>query len=952
MTTKLKTACILAGLLLFQLPVIAQKLSKTKMVQKITRKGDELVIPYEKYMLPNGLTVIVHEDHSDPIVHVDVTYHVGSAREQVGKSGFAHFFEHMMFQGSDHVADDEHFKLVSEAGGTLNGTTNGDRTNYFETVPSNQLETALWLEADRMGFLLDAVSQKKFENQRATVKNERGQSYDNRPYGLVYEKVSEAMFPYGHPYSWTTIGYMKDLDAGTLDDLKNFFLRWYGPNNATLTVGGDVKPAEVVKLAEKYFGPINRGPAVTNMKVPPVVIPKDRYISYEDNIRFPMLQISYPTVPNFHPDEVPLDLLAEILGKDKTSILYKNLTKPQKAVQASASHPCTELAGQFTFTVLPFPNQTLADMEKELRNALLEFEQTGVTDDALTRFKVSYETNLINSLSSVSGKTSTLASYQVLNGNANYLPEDLKRYKAVTKEDVMRVYNKYIKGKGAVILSVVPKGQANAVAHPDNYQVDKLGYNAPEDQYAGLTYVKAKDSFDRSKRPASGPNPVIKVPPFWKAEAGNGIKVIGAKSDEIPVVSLLFTIKGGHKMESLDPGKAGIASLTASMLNEASEKYSAEEISSRLSKLGSTISFSGGTNQTTIWVESLTKNLDSTLVLLEERLLHPKFDQVDFDRLKKQRLEAIANQKTQPGVVASNVFNRLLYGEANIKAIPVIGNTNTVATLTLEDVKAFYKANLSPTLTNLVIVGDVEQQQIMPKLAFLKKWAATKAVVPEEAKTASIDKARIYLVDKEKAAQSEIRIGYIALPFDATGDYYKSEIMNYSLGDAFSSRINLNLREDKGYTYGAGSYFSGNLYAGPYTAYAGVRSNVTDSAVMEFIKEIKNYAESGITDTELSFTRNAMGQRDALKYETAYQKANFLDDIITYNLEADFVDQQTKILKSISKAEIDALGKKYLPLDKMVIVVVGDKALIKPGLEKLGYEIVETDTDGKPLTML
>ena len=952
MTTKLKIACILAGLLLFQLPVIAQKLSKTKMVQKITRKGDELVIPYEKYMLPNGLTVIVHEDHSDPIVHVDVTYHVGSAREQVGKSGFAHFFEHMMFQGSDHVADDEHFKLVSEAGGTLNGTTNGDRTNYFETVPSNQLETALWLEADRMGFLLDAVSQKKFENQRATVKNERGQSYDNRPYGLVYEKVSEAMFPYGHPYSWTTIGYMKDLDAGTLDDLKNFFLRWYGPNNATLTVGGDVKPAEVVKLAEKYFGPINRGPAVTNMKVPPVVIPKDRYISYEDNIRFPMLQISYPTVPNFHPDEVPLDLLAEILGKDKTSILYKNLTKPQKAVQASASHPCTELAGQFTFTVLPFPNQTLADMEKELRNALLEFEQTGVTDDALTRFKVSYETNLINSLSSVSGKTSTLASYQVLNGNANYLPEDLKRYKAVTKEDVMRVYNKYIKGKGAVILSVVPKGQANAVAHPDNYQVDKLGYNAPEDQYAGLTYVKAKDSFDRSKRPASGPNPVIKVPPFWKAEAGNGIKVIGAKSDEVPVVSLLFTIKGGHKMEAVDPSKAGIASLTASMLNEASEKYSAEEISSRLSMLGSTISFSSGTNQTTIWVESLTKNLDSTLVLLEERLLHPKFDQVDFDRLKKQSMEAIANQKTQPSVVASNVFNRLLYGEGNIKAIPVIGNTNTVATLTLDDVKAFYKANLSPTLTNLVIVGDVEQQQIMPKLAFLKKWAATKAVVPEEGKTAAIDKARIYLVDKEKAAQSEIRIGYLALPFDATGDYYRSKIMNYPLGGAFGSRINLNLREDKGYTYGARSYFSGNLYAGPYTAQAGVRSNVTDSAVMEFIKEIKMYAESGISDSELRFTRNAIGQSDALKYETAYQKANFLDDIITYNLEADFVNQQTKILKSISKAEIDALGKKYLPLDKMVIVVVGDKALIKPGLEKLGYEIVETDTDGKPLTML
>ncbi len=272
--------------------------------------------------------------------------------------------------------------------------------------------------------------------------------------------------------------------------------------------------------------------------------------------------------------------------------------------------------------------------------------------------------------------------------------------------------------------------------------------------------------------------------------------------------------------------------------------------------------------------------------------------------------------------------------------------------MTLDDVKAFYKEHLSPTLTNLVIVGDVEQQQIMPKLAFLKKWAATKATMPEDGKIAKIEKTRIYLVDKEKAAQSEIRIGYIALPFDATGDFYKSKIMNYTLGGAFSSRINLNLREDKGYTYGAGSYFNGNLSAGPYMAYAGVRSNVTDSAVTEFVKEIKQYSESGITDKELSFTRNAIGQSDALKYETAYQKASFLDNIITYNLDANFVDEQTKILKSISKQEIDALGKKYLPLDKMVIVVVGDKALVKPGLEKLGYDIIETDSDGKPLTML
>src|SRR5215212_2775143 len=274
-----------------------------RLVEKVTKHGDEIVIPYEKYVLPNGLTVIVHEDHSDPVVHVDVTYHVGSAREEIGKSGFAHFYEHMMFQGSDHVADEEHFKIVTAAGGTLNGSTNRDRTNYFETVPSNQLEKMLWLEADRMGFLLDAVTQKKFEIQRATVKNERGQNYDNRPYGLALEAMSKAMYPYGHPYSWLTIGYLEDLNRSDVNDLKNFFLRWYGPNNATVTIGGDVKPAEVVKLVEKYFAPIPAGPEVKPAVLPSVSLDSNRYTSYTDNYaKVPLLLVSYPTVPNYHKD--------------------------------------------------------------------------------------------------------------------------------------------------------------------------------------------------------------------------------------------------------------------------------------------------------------------------------------------------------------------------------------------------------------------------------------------------------------------------------------------------------------------------------------------------------------------------------------------------------------------------------------------------------------------------
>ncbi|WP_311136660.1 M16 family metallopeptidase [Hymenobacter cellulosilyticus] len=290
----------------------------TRLVEKVTRKPGELVIPYEKYVLPNGLTLIVTEDHSDPLVHVDVTYHVGSAREQIGKSGFAHFFEHMMFEGSDHAPQGMFDKVIIGAGGTNNGSTNRDRTNYYETLPSNQLERALWLEADRMGFLLDAVTQKRFEVQRATVKNERGQNYDNRPYGLVSEYTAKTLYPYGHPYSWLTIGYLEDLDRSDVNDLKQFFLRWYGPNNATLTVGGDVKPAEVVAMAEKYFGSINRGPAVQNMKLPAPKLTQDRYVSYQDNIRFPMVQLVFPSVPQNHPDETALDALAEIIGAART----------------------------------------------------------------------------------------------------------------------------------------------------------------------------------------------------------------------------------------------------------------------------------------------------------------------------------------------------------------------------------------------------------------------------------------------------------------------------------------------------------------------------------------------------------------------------------------------------------------------------------------------------------
>ena len=931
---------ILSSLLLLSVAGFAQ----TKLVEKVERKGKELIIPYEKYVLSNGLTLIVHEDHSDPIVHTDVTYHVGSAREEIGKSGFAHFFEHMMFQGSDHVGDEQHFKIVSEAGGTLNGTTNQDRTNYFETMPSNQLEVAMWLESDRMGFLLDAVTQQKFEVQRSTVKNERGQNYDNRPYGLAREKTAQALYPYGHPYSWLTIGYIEDLNRSDVNDLKKFFLRWYGPNNATLTVAGDVKPAEVVKLAEKYFGSIPRCPEVKPMEKVPVSIDADRYISYEDNVRFPMVSMAFPTVASYNADEAPLDILADIIGGGKNSILYKNFIKSEQAVSADAMHPTSELAGDFEISVRAMPDKKLSDMEAMIRTSFAEFEKRGVTDDDLQRFKASHEANMVNSIATVNGKAASLASYQTFTGNPNQIGNELARYTKVTKEDVMRVYNKYIKGKPAVVLSVYPKGKPEQVAKPNNFTPPTSGKALNVTDYSGLVYKKAKDDFDRSVKPTPGPAPLVKVPAYWTDKLGNGMKVIGANTNETPTFSILLSIEAGHKVESVS--KAGLAYLTAALMNESSEKYTAEEFSDRAEKLGSDVSVSASGDYISVNASGLSKNIDATLALMQERLFHPRFDAQEFERLKKQQLETIANQRTQATVMASNVFNKLLYGKEHILGIPTIGTAETVKNLTLEDVKAFYKERLSPSLSSLVIVGEVSPEEALAKLGFLKEWKAKEVVVPTLPEAPTIAKTTIYLVDKERAPQSEFRIGYMSIPYDATGEYYKTGLMNFCLGGAFNSRINLNLREDKGWTYGARSSFNGDKLKGPFVASAGIRGDATDSATVEFMKEIKNYADKGMTAEELDFTRKSIGQRDALRYESNGQKGLFLRQIVTYGLDKDFVSKQGDILNNITKNELDVLAKKQLPYNNMNIVIVGDKKKVRAGLSKLGYDLVDMDADG------
>jgi zinc protease len=924
-------------------------LSQIKLVEKVEQKGTELVIPYEKYVLPNGLTIILHEDRSDPIVRIDVTYHVGSAREEIGKSGFAHFFEHMLFQGSDNVADEQHFKIVSDAGGTINGSTNRDRTNYYQTVPANQLEKVLWLEADRMGFFLDAVTQKKFEIQRSTVKNERGQNFDNVPYGNVFEFSGKNLYPFGHPYSWLTIGFEEDLNRVELNDVKNFFLRWYGPNNAILTIGGDIDKQQTLKWIEKYFNSIKRGPNVEPTKYPVPSLAEHRFVSYTDNYaRLPMLSITYPTVPNYHSDLVTLQCLAQIIAQGKNSVLYQYITKKQKATNTLGLLFSSELAGELIFRIIPTPSMTLKEEWELFKSALDSFEANGgVKQDDIDRFRGSALSDLINSMQSVSTKVSTLAEYATIANNANKLPEIIKLFKALTPQSVMAVYNKYMKNKGAVVASILTKGQEKLIAAADNYKIDSTQYSPPDYGYTGLSYVKGRDNFDRKKIPPAGKPVSVKVPVYWQKDLANGIRFIGTENSEVPTVNLTISIPGGHILQANDLSKAGLANVFAQMMNEDTKNYTAEAMNIALQKLGSNVSFSSSNKYININVQSLKTSLDETLKLLEERLFNPNFTEAAFARNKKQRLNTFRLAKANPSQVADAVFAKVNYGSGHIFGISQNGTEQTISNIFLADVNSYYDNYMTSQGMKVVVVGDVKEAEILPKLNFLNKLPNKKVTLPTVPPAPSTGNSKVYMIDVPQSAQTAFRVGYPTnLKYDATGEFYKARLMNFPLGQGFNSRLNLNLREDKGWTYGAGTNFYGTSTNGEFEFNSGIRADATDSALAEVMKEIKNYHANGPTQEEIVFMKNSLGQRDALNYETGFQKAGFLAPILEYNLPANYVEQQNKILANTTKKDMDAQIKKHLKPNNMQILLVGDKEKIYESVKKLGYDIIELDVDG------
>lgn len=908
-------------------------------IEQVKAVSGKAVIPYSKYQLANGLTVILSPDDSDPLVNVDVTYHVGSAREQQGKSGFAHFFEHMMFQGSKHVGDQQHFKLITEAGGNLNGSTNRDRTNYYETVPANQLQKVLWLESDRMGFLLDAVSQRKFEIQRSTVKNERAQNFENRPYGLIYEKMAEALYPRSHPYSWQTIGYVEDLDRVDVNDLKAFFLRWYGPNNATLTIGGDINKAQTLAWINKFFGSIPRGPEVKNAPKQPAKLAHNRFITLEDNIQQPMLMMGWPTAYLGAKDQSSLDMLGQVIGSGTNSLLYQKLVKTGEAVDAGAFQDCAELAcTMYVYAMAPSGNNgNLSQLRTKVMAVVNGIETQGINPQQLNEIKGSVAASAIYGLQSVAGKVSQLAAYQTFFGNPNYLSTELANVNRVTTDSVMAAYNKYLYQQPSVSLSVVPKGQLQLQAAKPNFTPAPRhlsAHNKIKEQ--DLAYRSVTDNFDRNVMPQASTPVKAVMPSLYEFTLANGIKVIGTEYKETPTITLQLSVPAGRRVEP--EGKAGLAQLTAAMMNEGTAKLTAEEMASQLDTLGSSITVNAGLYGTTITLNTLTKHLPQTLALFEQRLLQPIFTESDFKRLKKQMLEGIVYEHQSAEWLANQATRDVLF-KGTIFSRPAEGTQASINAITLQDVKDFYHRYYTPNGADVVVVGDIKQVNLKADLAPLVSWKGAPKPVFMTPKLPHLSQQAIWLVNKPHAPQTVVRLVRQGMAYDATGELFKTQLANFNLAGNFNSRLNLNLREDKGYTYGAGGYLTGGREIGMASFYAQVRANATLPAIKEFIAELTRMSTTGLTDKEVKFMRLAVGQQDALSYETPAKKAALLGTILSYDLPQDFVAQRNHIVATITKAKMDKLAHKWFNPKDYQIIIVGDAKTLLPQLKTLGLPV-------------
>lgn len=907
------------------------------------QKPTSFKVQYEKYTLPNGLDVIFHIDRSDPVVAVSLTAHVGSAREKAGRTGFAHMFEHLLFLESENLGKGGLDKLSARIGGSgANGSTNRDRTNYLQTVPNDALEKMLWAEADKLGWFINTVSEPVLAKEKEVVQNEKRQGVDNQPYGHTQYVIDKALYPADHPYNWQVIGSLEDLKNATLEDVKEFFRRWYVPNNVTLTVAGDFDPVQAKKWVEKYFGEIKRGEDVTRQPKRPGAVKETVKFYHEDNYaRLAELTMAWPSVEDYHPDSYALDVLANYLSDGKKAPLYKVLVEEKKlSADVSMYNYNSELAGQTHLEVRAFQGKDLDEVAAAVNEAFARFEKDGISQKDLDRIKAGQETAFYNSLSSVLGKGAQLTQCSIFANDTGCIEKNISGILAVTPADVKRVYEKYIKGKNYVATSFVPKGQV-ALALDGSKKAEVVeepivqGAEKEVDASAQAQYEKTPSSFDRSKEPPYGPSPVVKVPAVWEQKMSNGMRVLGIENNEVPLVQFDIQIDGGQLLEDLD--KVGVANLMARMLTEGTAKKTPQELEEAIQQLGASINVNAGKEGIFVSGNTLARNYPATIALVEEILLQPRWDANEFDLQKQAVISQIRQQLANPNAIAQNQYNTLIYGKDNMYSRSALGTVESVNTITLDDLKSFYSLAISPSVARMHVVGVLSKAAITAPLATLNRdWKPKTVEIPVYKTPAPPAKSQVYFHDVPNASQSILRIGYPALAV-TDKDWYPAVVANYILGGGgFASQLTQQLREGKGYTYGINSGFGGTRTAGPFTISSGVRSNVTLEST-QLIKDIlQNYGKN-YSDADLETTKSFLIKSNARAFETAGAKLNMLDNISKYGWKPDYVKEREAIVNAMTVARIRELSAKYFDPNKMVWLVVGDAKTQLPRLKNLGF---------------
>ncbi|HEY8880788.1 MAG TPA: pitrilysin family protein [Roseateles sp.] len=907
----------------------------------VSTEAGQLAVRHEKYTLANGFEVILVEDHRLPLVAFNLWVHAGPRNEAKGQTGFAHLFEHLMFAGSRHVPRGEFDKFVDAAGGTdSNGSTNFDRTNYFFTLPSNQLELGLWLKSDMLGYMIDEVDSVSLANQQDVVRNERRQSFENRPYGIVEEAMYQALYPEDHPYRAAVIGSHADIQSIQLKDVKAFARTYYRPNNATLVLAGDFDPKQAKALVQKYFGSLKPGPKLPEVHVAMPEITKERRLVVTDRVELSRLDLAWHTPPMFAAGDAELDMTAHVLGGGKASRLYGLLVRDKQLAQSvEVGQSSQSLSSLFEIQIVARPGASLDEIEKLVDAEIAKLAATPPTEAELAQARATVQTQLLQRMEKVTSLADLVNHYNQMAGDPGFVGKDLARYAGVAPAAVSAAVAQWLQRDRRVVVQALPGEQVLPPEVPTPPMPTKAAKGERESLNAAEPW--------RNKPPAAGRAKPLTLPGAQSFTLANGLTVIHSPKPGLPLVSATLTVRAGQGANPAD--KPGLAGFTAAMLPEGTKTRSAQQIAESLAALGATLNTQAGSEEARVEFSGLKASAKEGLALLADVVLNPAFAAPEIERQKAQRLASLAQMREQAPLLANAVGNRVVYGEGHPLAANALGTEASIQAVDAAALRAFWQGHYRPERAALVVAGDLGEAELRALIEPLfGAWKPAGEAAPATPLPAARPiAARTVLVDKPGAPQTALAV-VAPGPFAAAPDRAAIDVMNAGLGGLFTSRINNQLREVKGYTYGIYSGYVMGRERGQFGIRGSVRTDVTGASLVDMWKEIEGMRSKPMGAAELARVRNARllslpGSFDTNQAVVGAYAANWA---VGRPLSA--VTDEPKQLAAVTAASALKAARDHLDPARLIVVAVGDKAKVQPQLEAIGRKPEIRDTDGRP----